>query len=923
MDWKEFSSHLGHLSHRDSRRIEKAFVLAKKAHDGQYRKSGEPYFIHPAIVAEMLAHLGADADTIIAALLHDTIEDTPLTLEEIDRQFGPAVTTLINGVTKLDSSHLRQGPKLNEQVETLRKIFTLMQEDVRIIVIKLVDRLHNMQTIRFLAPARQQLFAEETKEVFVKIAEKLGMLDIRDELAMLCLETLEPELSERIQHLQTNNRLRGADIVEKMRSALGEKFGFDTTALPELVYEDKNLELLKSQLRMEGSTATGYPSLIVAIVCEDITSCYRTLGDLHQIWPREILSFQDFINTPGANGYRGVHTTVILEDGTRVRCKIRTKEMHVYARQGMMTQCFHGSRNITEILQWAQRISPLARDTEESSEDFWQSLQSDILGDTLTVYGPGGMSAQIPKQSTALDAAFYFMREEALKVTGLKIDGVAISFDTSLHQAVSLDLTLAEEQTMDRNWLSIVKTGFATAIIRSALAAHPVSNKVAVGQAALQHVLSSKKKGSLEELRPESLSPILQEQGFGSLEEAYVAIAEGRRKAEDVYSTLFEKRTQKPELTSRTKYRFGFIIAPTSIPALQRCMNIGNQCDIDWTSIRVKNRRDALLHVSGNVAATGRELDILRQDLRWAGASQLEFAVPKQAEFLMTAIVILLWGLHPVLARWLLSRGIPPMMLASFRLITFGVWSILLFVGWHFFSKKRFTFLPIPRLFRLAVLPSLISVALSIFTYYALESVPPSLHLTILRLNVLLLPIIQFLHSRRSSTISGITLLMAAIGIVILMLTHPATLSWGILLSTLSLCAYALYSFLVENALHTHKIGFRYPALLCSSGILQGISGIALLSFGYWHTLSLHNLTLLILVMTVCVFIPHTFYYMLLNKRQTKQVADLFFLEPPIAIIGEIILLNLLLPSWTYGFIAVALIGMYFVKKRQNGNASA
>ena len=206
MQWSEFRAHVRHLSSEDLDRVKTAFGRGEEAHSGQKRKSGEPYFTHCIAVANSLADMGADADTIIAALLHDAIEDTPLTLEMIEQEFDSSVPSLIDGVTKLDETELKENPTFEQETETLRKIFTYMQQDVRIMIIKLADRLHNMQTLKFLDPKRQQSLAEETRDVYVKIADRLSMRDFRDELEALCISILEPDLFGQLTELRRKNK---------------------------------------------------------------------------------------------------------------------------------------------------------------------------------------------------------------------------------------------------------------------------------------------------------------------------------------------------------------------------------------------------------------------------------------------------------------------------------------------------------------------------------------------------------------------------------------------------------------------------------------------------------------------------------------------------------------------------------------------
>ena len=551
MQWQELRSHIRHLPALNITRIGQAFELGKKMHQGQKRKSGEPYFNHPVAVAHMLLDLHADTDTIIAALLHDTVEDTPLTLAEIDRDFDGSVAALIDGVTKLSSKDVAMSPKLDEQIETLRKIFTLMQQDVRIMVIKLVDRLHNMQTIEFLSPERQKTLSKETIEVFVKIADKLCMQDMRDELESLCLAVLEPEKFSALLELRTSSEQRGSAIIGQIRTSLQTH----DTALgtkAELVFEHKTWDQMKAQLSVGGSVATGVSFITVAFVCENLDACYLMLGTLHQLWKREVLSFQDFINEPQLNSYRGLHTTIIVQDGTRVRCKIRTKEMHQYARRGVTTVCFTGTTEISKILPWTERLSSLTTDTEGSSNDFWENLKSDILGESIIIHGPGDVVVQLPKGSSVLDSVFYLFQHEAVRTETIRMNGVEIAFKTLLVNAASIEVTFSKNRKVTREWIDWTHTGIAAAKLHLALSEEPRETKISTGRSILGSLFAERGKGSLEEFDDRVLSTSLQLKGFGSLQDASIAIAEGRKKPDDIFAALFsEKKRARPSSERR------------------------------------------------------------------------------------------------------------------------------------------------------------------------------------------------------------------------------------------------------------------------------------------------------------------------------------------------------------------------------------
>jgi RelA/SpoT family (p)ppGpp synthetase len=486
MQWNEFRTHVRHLPTRDQERIRKAFDLAKELHKDQLRKSGEPYFMHPLAVATMLAEMHADADSLVTAFLHDSIEDTVIELDEIKERFGEDAAMLIDGVTKLCKEELQDFPTLDQEIESLRKIFTYMEKDIRIMVIKLADRLHNMQTVEFLAPERQASLAQETLDIYVRIADRLSMQDLRDELEGLCITILEPELAMTLQELRLRNEHRGEDIIKKHLKVL-HKSALTLPPHLELRYERKTWKNLRAQANEEGNTATGLSTLTTVFLNDTVSECYETLGIIHQQWPYEILSFKDFISAPAINGYKGLHTTIILQDGTRVRCKIRTREMHEYARKGVAALCFDAKTiGLTHYLPWAKRISPLSKDTAERSEEFWESLQSDILGKSIMVYGHDDSAMQLPKGATALDGIFYLFGRQGIRTKEIQINGKTVDFAEELPNACRLNATFSSHEEAALPWLQYVHTGIASALIRQGLARAPHAQKIDIGEALIR-----------------------------------------------------------------------------------------------------------------------------------------------------------------------------------------------------------------------------------------------------------------------------------------------------------------------------------------------------------------------------------------------------------------------------------------------------
>ena len=915
MQWSEFRAHVRHLSSEDLDRVKTAFGRGEEAHSGQKRKSGEPYFTHCIAVANSLADMGADADTIIAALLHDAIEDTPLTLEMIEQEFDSSVPSLIDGVTKLDETELKENPTFEQETETLRKIFTYMQQDVRIMIIKLADRLHNMQTLKFLDPKRQQSLAEETRDVYVKIADRLSMRDFRDELEALCISILEPDLFGQLTELRRKNKKTNDMNIHKIITALHESH-LSLIQNISIKCEPKSWGRLHAQLEAKGSSVTGVSALTAVFICKDTETCYRVFGALHQCYQRETLSFEDYINSPQINGYQGLHTTIILEDGTRVRCKIRTEEMDEYAYRGITTKCFDSeAMGILDYLPWTNRIATLSADTADRSEQFWASLQSDILGDSIVIHGPNDKTFTLPKGSTALDGALYLYAEKALAVTSIKVNGKEVTFSTPLEHAASLDLTLANKPVVKREWLEWVQTGFATATIRTALGQQSDRRKINIGQYLLCEALKDHKAGFIEEFKQEGFKEGLQSLGYSSLREAYISIADGHLEPEEIYTAIFAPRKTKNLLQKKLcTVRYSVPVDNPDIHA--QLAKVHQEFHAFFKQVYYSEQHPKhLAFTKVKVHLSPDEQKAYINKLIIVGAKEVEiFSVSSLLKLKIgIGIIILLWGINPVIAKWFLSQGITPLSIVTIRMFAFFLYATVFFVGWKFFFGKVYK--PIPHAMKRALLPAIGLFALPIFTYYALTMIPPSVHLTILRFNVLLLPLFTLTAQRTIKSRSFLFTMfvcLAGLGLLLLMPTNLPAI--GILLSVLALFTYSSYSLITEHTLQRHKIGDRYPQLLLNIGVLLGIFGVILAMFQPLNHIWNSSTLPIALYVLICVFIPHTCFNAILKKLQFKYITDMFLVEIPIAIVAEVLLLSIVLSPTLYLIITGILAAILLVR---------
>lgn len=855
MEWSEFQLYIGHLSKRDQARVQEAFDLGAFLHKDQKRKSGEPYYTHPVTTALRLAFVGADADTLIAALLHDSVEDTPVTLAEIDKQFDGDVAKLIDGVTKLEDADVADSPTLNVQVETVRKIFTLMREDIRIMVIKLFDRLHNMETAGYLPPEKQIALATETMDLYVKIAQRLSMQDLQHELERMCLKILEPELYERMQTLRQENIESSKRILQKIKRKLHLAHP-DIDKRVNMVFEFKSWRRLREQIASGGSAVTGLPDLTVVFVCKDRDTCYRVLGFLHEPWQQESMSFHDYINTPMINGYQGINTTIILEDGTRVRCKIRTEEMHEYAKKGAALYVFDPEqrKEFTKLVSWTKHIEPLTENTKDRSDEFWQSLQSDILGDLMLVHGPGDLTATIPRNSTALDAAFYLFDTRTFSLTSLKVNGQDVPLSTPLTVGASLDPTFGEEGAPHYEWLTMVRTGFATAKIRAALAHADEEERVITGRKLVQDVMLEKRKGYLEEFDEEKLQGHVKALGYDSLQDAFVAVAEGRLLATRLYASLFEKEPTNGSL--RKTFDVRYTVPLDNMIARDRLRAIRQKFAQERRNMH--SRASSKLNSERIVAAytlTNDQRKEMLADLEASGATnvRMESRRSRILRLSVLGLLFLLWGLDPVFAKVFLLLNVSPLFFAETR-----AWSIVAFAFLLFtFTSRSHTLSRIPLRYPSLWLAGVCFFLVGLFSYLALDEGSPVLYNTVLRSNSFLLAIPVLLHNKYfGRLLIAVALTFAGYALIV-----TGSSSTGFLYTLLVLAFFAMYTVASARFQQEAKVGARYPQFFFFTSIIAALCAVPL-AFLFKPEIPPAWLLLALIAYCVCfIGVPYIIFY--------------------------------------------------------------
>ena len=510
----------------------KAYEYAKEAHANQKRASGEPYFIHPCAVADILMDLGLDAATIAAALLHDVIEDTANTAEDIRREFNDEVLALVGGVTKLEKIVFKS--KEDENAENFRKIFVAMAKDVRVIIIKLADRLHNMRSLNFLSPERQQRMASETLDIYAPLAGRLGISQIKCELDDLCLKYLDPEgydfLVYNIRERLSERKEFVNQIVEEIKTLMkndgveGEVFG-----------RPKHFYSIYKKMKNKGKTIDQiYDLSAVRVIVKDVKECYTVLGEIHEKWKPIPGRIKDYIATPKPNKYQSLHTTVMTSYGQPFEIQIRTEEMHKVAEFGIAAhwkykegKTAEADSNFESRLTWLREVMEWQGDLKDSRE-FIDALKTELYSHELLVFTPRGKVISLPPEATPVDFAYAIHSEVGNRCTGARVNSKIVPLTTTLEVGDVVEIiTSPNSKGPSRDWLKFIKSSSAKAKIRQFYKNELKEENIRLGQAKLED--EAKKRGfTLSNLlTEESFKRIRERFSFGEVEEMYAAVGYG------------------------------------------------------------------------------------------------------------------------------------------------------------------------------------------------------------------------------------------------------------------------------------------------------------------------------------------------------------------------------------------------------------
>jgi len=451
-------------SEKDITLLKKGYIFAARAHQGQIRRSGEPYLSHPLEVANMLADMNLDVTTLVAGLLHDVLEDTEVTAIDIQKDFGKEIAHLIEGVTKI--SLVEESSPETRKAESIRKIILAMTDDVRVIFIKLADRIHNLKTLKFLSEKKQKQIAKETLELYAPIANRLGMGRIKAELEDLSFRYVDPENYFKIASLVDPQRKKAQKELKDIKKNLEQLM--EANQIPaEIFFRIKRPYSIFNKIKRQNiSFDQVYDFMALRLITDSAKNCYASLGIAHQKWPHIPYRFRDFIAMPKPNLYQALHTTIITETGQTVEIQFRTQDMHDLAENGISAHWRYKEADPKAIMKedkrllWLREVAELYRE-QKSPREFLKSLKTDLIPEEVYVFTPAGKVITLPLGATALDFAFKIHSELGLHATGVTINGETTSLKTVLKPGDLVEIHSSSERVPSRDWLNSAFTSTA------------------------------------------------------------------------------------------------------------------------------------------------------------------------------------------------------------------------------------------------------------------------------------------------------------------------------------------------------------------------------------------------------------------------------------------------------------------------------
>ncbi|MCK0525538.1 MULTISPECIES: bifunctional GTP diphosphokinase/guanosine-3',5'-bis pyrophosphate 3'-pyrophosphohydrolase [unclassified Anaerobiospirillum] len=668
-----------YLSADNMRDIDRAFVLADKAHAPQKRASGEPYIIHPIAVATIIAQMHLDKESIIAALLHDTVEDTVVTPEDISREFGSTVQDLVNGVTKLDK--LRFHDYREAQVENFRKMILAMTRDIRVILIKLADRTHNMRTLGSLRPDKRKRIARETLEIFAPIANRLGISDIKIELEELGIAALYPMRYRVLKAAVTRARNNRKEVINNILDAINRRLKEVNIECRVLGREKRIYSIYKKMVKKELQFREIMDVYAFRIILDDVDTCYRVLGQMHNLYKPRPSGFKDYIAIPKINGYQSLHTSLIGPHGIPIEIQIRTEFMDQMAARGVAAHWSYKENGCEptsttaqkNAQQWIKNIIDLQQ-SASSSMEFIEAVKTDLFPDSIFVFTPDGKIFDLPAGSTPVDFAYALHTDIGQHCIGARVNHRMFPLGRPLQSGQSVEIITSPSAEPNAMWLSSVVTPRARSKIRQYLKGLKSQECVLIGRRLLQNVL---KDVRIEEIPEEKMSAVLKEFKQPDLNSMLIDIALGNilavvvaRKFRD---DLFASDEGKPITgTGGLPYTFaqccmpipgdeimGHITSKGLVIHNANCSNIRDvsrdpekYMSVEWDTtvtasldfqtglrIELENRQGILSEISNAVDIGGSQIDAINSEVKDDGTYLINLTITVRDRLHLAGII--------------------------------------------------------------------------------------------------------------------------------------------------------------------------------------------------------------------------------------------------------------------------------------------
>ncbi|TKS59649.1 MAG: GTP pyrophosphokinase [Nitrospira sp.] len=563
--------------------VRKAYEFSAKAHEGQIRRSGEPYLQHPIAVAGVLTSLKTDVTAIVAALLHDTLEDTVATPDELEREFGKDVVHLVDGVTKIGKITFRSYEE--KQAENFRKMVLSMADDIRVVLIKLADRLHNMRTLEHLSTAKRQEIAQETLEIYAPLANRLGIGWIKNELEDLCLKHLKPEVYETLRVRVAKRDEDRQQYIDEVRQ-LVQKAMLENGLVGQVYGRPKHLYGIYQKMNKQSITFEEvYDLTALRIVTDTKMNCYAMLGVIHSAWRPVPGRFRDYIAIPKSNLYQSLHTTVVGPKGEHVEFQIRTEDMHRIAEHGIAAHWKYKEQGQvadrdSKAFGWLHQFVEWHEDLTDNRQ-FMDSVKLDLFHDVVYVFTPKGIVKELPKGSTPVDFAFAIHTEVGDHCVGAKVDGKIVPLKHQLASGDTVEILTSPTQSPHKDWLKFVRTSRAKTKIKHWIKLEEQKRSIEIGRRLLESEFRRQGMAPARMFKSTELLEAARQSGFDSTDELAAAVGFGRVATSQVIGKL-------------TAPSSGAQAPAQERPAARKA--VGGKSDS--TGVQVKGSRDLLMQLS-------------------------------------------------------------------------------------------------------------------------------------------------------------------------------------------------------------------------------------------------------------------------------------------------------------------------------------